>query len=261
MLVDSHCHLNRLDLQKYEGDLDALIAATMASGVKTLLNVSVDLDTVQTVVDTANRFEGVYASVGLHPSDVQGDVPLAETLLALTQQPKVVAIGETGLDYHYNDTGLDAMRESFRLHIRVAKTANLPLIIHTRDAQVDTIAIMQAEEASVCGGVMHCFTESWEMAEQALALGFYISISGIVTFKKAEQVQMVASRVPLDRLLIETDAPYLTPTPYRGKPNEPQYVRYVAEKIAELRGCDVATIIHQTTENFFRLFSKAEKPS
>lgn len=256
MLVDSHCHLNMLNLDKYDGDLSALVKATQESGVDYMLNVSVSLDTVDTVVKTAQQFDNIYASVGLHPSDVKGLVPQEETLLALTEHERVVAIGETGLDYHYNDSSLEEMRESFRAHVRVAKKAKLPLIVHSRAAQEDTINILREEGAAECGGVMHCFTESWEMAEQAMELGFYISISGIVTFKNAQNVQDVATKVPLERLLIETDSPYLTPVPYRGKPNEPMHVRYVAEKIAELKGLDFDEVAAATTRNFFELIKQ-----
>ncbi len=255
MLVDSHCHLNMLNLEKYRGDLTALVHATHESGVGLLLNVGVDLDTAQAVIDIANQFPQVYASAGLHPSDVKGRVPSREQLLQFINQPKVIAIGETGLDYHYNSDNLEQMRDSFRLHIQLSHETQKPLIIHTRDACDDTIAIMREEAAGTVGGVMHCFTESWEMAEAALELGFYISFSGIVTFKNAEALQAVAKKVPLERLLIETDSPYLTPTPFRGKPNEPLYVRYVAEKIAELKGVHFDEVAKATTTNFKRLFN------
>ncbi len=255
MIVDSHCHLNMLKLDKYEGDLACLVEATHAAGIDYMLNVCVDLESAQTIIDTAQQFEHVYASVGLHPSDVNASVPNKSQLLALANQPKVVAIGETGLDYHYNSEHLDCMRDSFRLHIELAKEMQKPLIIHTRDAREDTIQIMRECAANECGGVMHCFTESLEMAEAALELGFYISFSGIVTFKNALELQEVAKAVPLDRILIETDSPYLTPVPFRGKPNEPQYVKYVAEKIAELKQEDYARVAEVTTQNFLSLFS------
>jgi TatD DNase family protein len=254
MIVDSHCHLNMLNLEKYDGDLAALVNATHESGVGTMLNVGVDLETAQEVIDVANRFDHVYASAGLHPSDVKGQVPTRDQLLHFINQPKVVAIGETGLDYHYNSEDLEQMRASFRLHIQLSKETKKPLIIHTRDAREDTIAIMREEGAGDIGGVMHCFTESWEMAEQALEMGFYISFSGIVTFKNAKELQIVAEKVPLERILIETDSPYLTPTPFRGKPNEPQYVRYVADKIAELKGLRFDEVAKATTDNFRSLF-------
>jgi TatD DNase family protein len=243
-----------LNLEKYDGDLTALVNATHESGVGKMLNIGVDLESAQAIIDVANQFPHVYASAGLHPSDVKERVPSRDELLHFINQPKVVAIGETGLDYHYNDSGLDEMRESFRLHITLSKETKKPLIIHTRDAREDTIRIMQEEDAASAGGVMHCFTESLEMAEAAMDMGFYISFSGIVTFKNAKELQAVADKVPLERILIETDAPYLTPTPYRGKPNEPQYVRYVAEKIAEIKGVNFDEIAKITTANAEKLF-------
>lgn len=254
MIIDSHCHLNRLSLDHYEGDMRRLIATTHDAGVDYLLNVSVDLDTAQEVVDTANQFPHVYASVGLHPSDVNKQLPEKDSLLMLIQQPKVVAIGETGLDYHYNTEDLDVMRDSFRLHIQLAREVQKPLIIHTREARDDTLQILGEEQAHEVGGVMHCFTETWEMAQAAMKLGFYISFSGIITFKNATELQEVVKQVPLDRLLIETDAPYLTPVPFRGKPNEPKYVHYVAEKVAELKGVSFDEVARVTSENFLRLF-------
>lgn len=253
-MIDSHCHLNRLDLTPWGGSLDAMMAAAIEAGLTHTLNVSVELETVPDVIAIADKYPQVFASVGLHPSDVEGRVPTAKTLIELADHQKVIAIGETGLDYHYNDTGLEAMQESFRLHIDVAKQTNKPLIIHTRAAEADTLKIMAEESACDIGGVMHCFTERWEMAEVAMDMGFYISFSGIVTFKNAANVQSVAEKVPLERMLIETDAPYLTPVPYRGKPNAPHYVHYVAEKIAELKGVSYQTVIDATTENFWRCF-------
>ena len=255
MIIDSHCHLNMLKLDNYEGGLAALIAATHEAGVEYILNVGVDLEHAQQVIDTAQQFPYVYASAGLHPSDVKGQVPTRNQLLEFFTQPKVVAIGETGLDYHYNSEQLEAMRSSFRLHIQLAKEIQKPLIIHTRDAREDTLDIMREENAAVAGGVMHCFTESWEMAEAAIAMGFYISFSGIVTFKNATELQAVVAKVPLENMLIETDAPYLTPTPYRGKSNEPRYVRYVAEKIAEIKGVSFDEVCQKTSANCLKLFN------
>jgi TatD DNase family protein len=254
--VDSHCHLNMLDLTAYHGDLGALLEQAKRVGVQHILCVGVDLEHAQEVLDIAERFADVSASVGVHPSEKIA-VTRAD-LLQYARHPKVVALGETGLDYHYNETGLDEQRERFRLHISVAKELKKPLIIHTRDARADTIRLLQEENAAQVGGVMHCFTESWEMAEQALALNFYISFSGIVTFKNATEVAAVAEKTPLDRILIETDAPYLTPVPHRGKkPNEPQYVCLVAAKIAELKKIPLQQVAEQTTKNFFSLFVAA----
>ncbi len=256
-MIDSHCHLNRLDLKKYDSDLAKLVHATQAAGVEVMLNVGIDLDTAQEVIDVAHRFEGVYASVGLHPSDVQGAVPTREQLLHFLNQPKVIAVGETGLDYHYNSDALESMRESFRLHIQLAKETQKPLIVHTRDAVEDTLRILQEEQAQHIGGVMHCFTESIEMARAVMEMGFYISFSGIITFRNATELQSVVEQVPLERMLIETDAPYLTPIPFRGKPNEPQYVRYVAEKVAELKKISYEDVVRTTSANFKTLFNVA----
>ncbi len=255
-LVDSHCHLNMLDLTQFDGQLDNVLAAAKQNGVERFLCVNVDRENQPEVISIAERYPEVFASVGLHPSEAVKDILSDGDIIRYASHPKVVAIGESGLDYYYNDTGLEQQRESFVQHIRLAKQLQLPLIIHTRDAQEDTIRLMQEHGADECGGVMHCFTESLEMAQQAMDMGFYISISGIVTFKNAANVQAVAKAVPLDRLLVETDAPYLTPVPYRGKPNGPQHVRYVAEKIAELKGISVDEVSAKTTENFYKLFSK-----
>ncbi|OGO93584.1 MAG: deoxyribonuclease [Coxiella sp. RIFCSPHIGHO2_12_FULL_42_15] len=258
MLVDSHCHLNMLDLENYGGELSTVIETAKRAGVEYILCVGVDLETAQEVLDIAVRFDNVWASVGLHPSHKTAHEPSEKDYLALAKHPKVVAIGETGLDYYYNKENLEEMRQRFRTQIRAARKANKPLIIHTRDARDDTLQIMQQEQASEVRGVMHCFTESWEMAEKAMALGFYISFSGIVTFGNAKNVVSVAEKVPLDRLLIETDSPYLTPVPFRGKPNGPQYVRYVADRIAELKAMDFSLVASQTTANFFQLFRDAK---
>ncbi len=256
--VDSHCHLNMLDLAPYQGDLGALIEQAKRVGVKHILCVGVDLEHAQEVLDIAQQFTHVSASVGVHPSE-KITVTRAD-ILAFAEHPKVIALGETGLDYHYHEQGREEQQARFRLHIDIAKQLKKPLIIHTRDAREDTIRIMREENAQAIGGVMHCFTESWEMAEQALALNFYISFSGIITFKNAVEVTAVAEKVPLERILIETDAPYLTPVPHRGKkPNEPQYVCLVATRLAELKKLPLSQVAQQTTSNFFSLFKGAIK--
>lgn len=255
MLVDSHCHLNMLKLDAYDNDLGELLEQAKKVGVAHILCVGVDLENAQTVIDIARQFENVSASVGMHPSEKVNKEPTIEELITLADHPKVVAIGETGLDYHYNDSGLDIMRDRFRTHVRAAIKIKKPLIIHSRAAHQDTIQIMREEKAATIRGVMHCFTESWEMAQEAMALDFYISFSGIVTFKNAKNVAEVAKKVPLEKMLIETDAPYLTPEPYRGKSNGPQYVRYVAEHIAALKSISYDHVIQQTGNNFFRLFN------
>ncbi|MDJ0739012.1 MAG: TatD family hydrolase [Gammaproteobacteria bacterium] len=257
MLVDSHCHLDRVDLAPYGGDFSALMAATRAAGVSHLLCVSIDLESYPDMLRLVEAYPEVSVSAGVHPGEHEHRDPTIDELVTLAGHIKNVAIGETGLDYYRADGDLEWQRERFRIHIRAARRAAKPLIIHTRDARDDTIAIMRDEKADDCGGVMHCFTETWEMAEKALELNFYISFSGIVTFKNADALRDVASKVPLDRLLIETDSPYLAPVPFRGKPNEPRHVVKVAETIADLRGLATEELIRLAHDNFFRLFVAA----
>ena len=243
-----------LDLSGYDNNLDRFFNETKQAGVDALLCVAVDMPTAKKSIELAEKYNCVYASVGSHPSEKkEDDLSIAE-IVALAAHKKVVAIGETGLDYYYNKDDLGVMQQRFRDHIQAAKQVKKPLIIHTRDAREDTIRIMQEERADVAGGVMHCFTETQAMADAAMALGFYISFSGIVTFKNAKELQAVAKAVPLEKMLIETDAPYLAPMPYRGKQNEPKYVKYVAEKIAELKQIDVEIVAKVTSENCQKLF-------
>ena len=258
MLVDSHCHLDRVDLTPYHGDFAGLIEACREAGVAHMLCVSIDLESYPAMLALVEDYPEVSVSVGVHPNDFDRREPGIEELVALAGHPKNVAIGETGLDYFHGKGDLDWQRERFRIHIRAARQANKPLIIHTRDARDDTIAIMREEQARDVGGVMHCFTESWEMAKAALDLDFYISFSGIVTFKNAAALRDVAARVPDERILIETDSPYLAPVPFRGKPNEPRYVGKVAEAVAAVRGVSAEVVARQSCENFYRLFSTAE---
>ena len=253
-LVDSHCHLDRLDLSALGGDLDAVMARAEALGVGRMLCVSINLEHLPEVLSLAHRYEHVYASVGVHPSECDGAEPRVAELVALADDPRVIAIGETGLDYFYNEGDLEWQRERFRRHIAAARESGLPLIVHTRDSQEDTLRILEEEGARQVGGVMHCFTGDWETAQAAMDLGFYISFSGIVTFKNAAQLREVARKMPADRILVETDSPYLTPVPYRGKPNQPAYVHYVAEQVASLQAVSLEQITRQTTENFNRLF-------
>ncbi|WP_322059714.1 TatD family hydrolase [Paraburkholderia sp. J63] len=255
MFVDSHCHIN------FEGLADRLpevLENMRAQAVTHALCVSVDFETLPSVLDIASRYENVYASVGVHPDHEDAREPSVAELVELAKHPKVVAIGETGLDYYrLGERTIEDMewqRERFRVHIRAAHATDKPLIVHTRAASDDTLRIMEEERAGEPGGVMHCFTEPWTIAERALAQNFYISLSGIVTFKSATDVQDVARRVPLERLLIETDSPYLAPVPYRGKPNEPAYVSHVGRFIAQQRGLPDAELGAATTQNFFRLF-------
>jgi TatD DNase family protein len=251
VLVDSHCHINFPELI---GDLEGVLSRMDAAGVTHALCVSVSLETFPEVLAIANRFPSVYASVGVHPDHRAGAEPACEQLVELARHPRVVAIGETGLDY-YRETGdLEWQRGRFRTHIRAARACNKPLIIHTRQAAEDTLAIMRSEGAGEVGGVMHCFTESLAVAEEAMALNFHISFSGIVTFKNAKALKDVAKEVPLERLLIETDSPYLAPTPYRGRTNEPSYVRRVAEEIGQIKTLSLEAVARASSSNFFSLF-------
>jgi len=259
MLIDSHCHLDRINLDRYNGNLHEAIAATSERGVQQMLCISVSLDNIQTVIDIAQTHSRVVASVGVHPCDVKEGTATAEQLIQWAAQPKVVALGETGLDYHYETESKDLQHESFALHLDVGKKIGLPVVVHTREAKADTLNLIKQHGSLEHAGVLHCFTEDWEMAKAALDLNYYISISGIVTFKNAEQIRNVVRNMPLDRLLVETDSPYLAPIPYRGKPNEPKYVYEVAQFIADLRGMSLPDFAAQTTENFYRLFSKAKQ--
>jgi TatD DNase family protein len=254
MLVDSHCHLDRIDLTPYAGDFAALLAATRAAGVGHSLCVSIDLEAYPAMLALVEPHAEVSVSVGVHPNEHDTVEPDPDTLVDLARHPKNVAIGETGLDYYHGKGDLEWQRERFRRHVAAARLAHKPLIIHSRDARADTLAILREERASEVGGVMHCFTEDWDTAARAMDLGFHISFSGILTFKSAAELRDVAQRVPDDRLLVETDSPYLAPVPHRGKPNEPRHVVQVAALLAELRGTDVETIAAVTTANFARLF-------
>ncbi len=251
-LVDSHCHLDRLDLSPFDGSLAKALEASVQMDVKKMLCISVDMESIPLILSLADQYPMVYASVGVHPSEDEGDEVDPVRLLEYARHSKVIAIGETGLDYHYHTTDQALQRERFIQHIQVAQQCDKPLIIHTRQAQDDTLAILR--EQAVNRAVFHCFTESIDMARQGLDLGLYISFSGILTFKNAEPLREVARFVPLDRILVETDAPYLTPMPYRGKPNYPGYTRLVAECLAELKGLPYPDIRDQTTRNFHQLF-------
>lgn len=259
MLVDSHCHLDRLSLDAYGGDLKAAISAAHERGIQQMLCIGISVENVQTVIDIAQQHPGVVASVGVHPCDVQTGMATEAQLKSWAAQPKVVALGETGLDYHYETDSKGLQHESFAMHLRVGKELNLPVVVHTREAKQDTLALIKEHGSTESAGVLHCFTEDWEMAKAAMDLNYYISISGIVTFKNAEQIRDVVRQMPLDRLLVETDSPYLAPIPYRGKPNEPKYVREVAQYIADLRGLPLEKLAEITSENFYRLFTNAAR--
>lgn len=258
-LVDSHCHLNLLDLAALGGSLEAVVNASKMQGVTHFLCVGVDMATMPDVLALAEQYPNVYASVGVHPSEANDSLDEAQ-LYAYAQHPKVVAIGETGLDYHYHPESATQQQANFKLHIELARQVNKPLIIHSRSAQADTINIMREMQVQNIKGVMHCFTESLQMAQEAMSMDFYISFSGIITFKNARELQDVVRQVPLSHMLVETDAPFLTPVPYRGKPNSPAYVRFVAEKVADLHETALNEVAKITTKNFFDLFAVAGTP-
>lgn len=253
MYIDSHCHI---DFPEFTDGVEPLLANMRAHGVSHALCVSVSLENLGRILELTERHANLYASVGVHPDHEDAREPDVSELVALAARPSVVAIGETGLDYYrMAREAVDWQRARFRTHIHAARQSGKPLIIHTRNAAGDTLAIMREEGADQVGGVMHCFTETWDVARAALDMGFHISFSGIVTFKSAKELKDVARQVPLDRLLIETDSPYLAPVPHRGKRNEPAYVRHVAEEIAALRQIPVETVAEATSRNFFGLFT------
>jgi TatD DNase family protein len=258
MYIDSHCHINFPELV---ARLPAILSTMAENQVSHALCVSVNLPDFPQVFELAKQYPHIYASVGVHPDYEDTPEPSVEELVRLSDHPKIVAIGETGLDYYRLQGDLEWQRERFRVHIRASRATGKPLIIHTRAAAEDTIRIMQEEGAGTqvggTGGVMHCFTESLQVAEAAIAMGFYISFSGIVTFKSAKDLQAVAQVLPLERILIETDSPYLAPVPYRGKTNEPGFVVHVAEFLAKLKNLPLETVAQQTTDNFFNLFNIA----
>lgn len=258
MYIDSHCHINFPELA---ARMPEILGKMAENEVSHALCVSVDLPNFPSVLALAESHANIYASVGVHPDYEDTPEPSVEDLIRLSDHPKIVAIGETGLDYYRLEGDLEWQRERFRKHIRASRATGKPLIIHTRAASADTIRIMREEgagsDAGGAAGVMHCFTESLEVAQAAMEMGFYISFSGIVTFKSAKDLQAVAREVPLEQMLIETDSPYLAPVPHRGKVNEPALVRHVAEYLATLKGEPVERIAQQTTENFFNLFKIA----
>jgi TatD DNase family protein len=251
VFVDSHCHL---DFPEFASELPELLAAMRENDVTHALCIAVDLPAWPNVVAIAQAHPHLFATVGVHPDYVDTPEPSVADLVRMAATPKVVAIGETGLDYYRLTGDLEWQRERFRRHIRAARETGKPLVIHTRAAAADTLAIMREERADEAGGVMHCFTETWDVAQRALDLGFHISFSGIVTFRNALEIKDVARRVPLERMLIETDSPYLAPAPFRGKRNQPAWVRHVGEEVARLRGIPTEAVAAATTRNFFELF-------
>lgn len=258
MLVDSHCHL---DFPGLAERLPDVLATMQDNGVGLALCIGVNLEDFPQVLALAERDPRLYATVGVHPEYTEVEEPSVERLVELASHPRVVAIGETGLDYYWQKDKPEWQRQRFRNHIEAARRCGKPLVVHTRESAEDTLRLLRESGADAVGGVMHCFTENWEIARVALDLGFYLSFSGIVTFKNAAIVKEVATKCPLDRLLVETDSPYLAPAPYRGKPNQPAYVRYVAEEIARLRGLSVGDVAQATTDNFFSLFRDVPRPS
>lgn len=254
MLVDSHCHLDRIDLQPFNNSLDEALDCARNQGVEHFLCVAIDQQNQAEVFAIADAYNDVSASVGIHPLYTEGQQADLDYLCTQARHPKVVAIGETGLDYYYSSQTKAQQQNMFTTHVAAAVKLNLPLIIHSRDARQDTLDILAQGGAEKVAGVLHCFTESLQMAQAAIEMGFYVSFSGILTFKNAQELRKVAKQLPLERLLVETDSPYLTPVPYRGKPNSPRHVVEVAKCLAELKAVSYAEICQQTTENFKRLF-------
>ncbi len=255
MLIDSHCHLDRIDVSAYADGLDGALAAARARGVEHFLCIGIDLESLPAVLGIAEKYADVSASVGVHPLHLDSLEPEIEALVRLAAHPKVVAIGETGLDYFYDKEHPVDQQRRFVKHIEASRRVAKPLIVHTRDARADTIGLLKSEGAET--GVLHCFTEDWATAKAALDLGFYISISGIITFANAGELRDVVRQLPLDRLLIETDSPYLAPVPYRGKKNQPAYVREVGEAVAALKGVSLEELGRVTSANFHQLFALA----
>ena len=252
-IVDSHCHIDRVDLEAFGGSVESMLSHAKELSVNQFLCVCIDLEHFDQVHNLALQHSNIYASVGVHPTEIISKEPSVEKLLELSSSDRVIAIGETGLDYfRVIKNEADWQRDRFRRHIRASNESEKPLIIHMRDSKEDIIDILQKENAR--SGVMHCFAEDWKTAKAALDLGFYISFSGILTFNNANDLREIARKVPADRLLVETDSPYLTPTPYRGKPNSPAYTYYVAEKLAEVRNTSIDEIAKVTTKNFKNLF-------
>ena len=259
MFVDSHCHLNKLNLKLHDNSLDNPVRSALDLGVKHFLCIGIDLESMDEIISVTEQYEQVFGTVGTHPLYEESREPTIEDLLIHAEHPKIVGIGETGLDYYYCDANNSWQRRRFETHIQAARQAQLPLIVHTRDARQETIECLKTVGGGEVSGVLHCFTENLQMAQQAVDLGFYISISGIVTFRSADELRAVVDALPIERLLIETDAPWLAPVPHRGKENEPKYVVEVAKKIAEIKNLTVDDVAQITTNNFFNLFTKAKR--
>ncbi|MGX2967723.1 TatD family hydrolase [Ursidibacter sp. B-7004-1] len=254
-IIDSHCHLDSLDYETRHKDVDEVIENAKNRGVQHLISICTTVGRFEAMKQLTAHRSDVSLSCGVHPLNVEDEPFDYEKLLAYVQDPRVVAVGETGLDYHYTPETKALQQSLFEQQIEIAKQVKKPLVIHTRSAREDTMHFLEKGNAQECGGVLHCFTEDWNMAKRALDIGFYISISGIITFRNAEELRDVARKVPLDRLLVETDSPYLAPIPYRGKPNQPAYVREVCEYLATLKGVSVEQMAEMTTQNVQRLFN------
>jgi TatD DNase family protein len=256
MLIDSHCHLDRLDLKPYENDFACLMESIRAENIEHLLCIAIDLEAYPAMRKLVADYDDISVTVGVHPNENEGHEPTVEELIELGKDEKVIAIGETGLDYFRSEGDLTWQKDRFRNHIHAAKALKKPLIIHTREANHDALEMLHDENAGEISGIIHCFTEDWGFAKRALDLNFYISFSGIVTFNSAKQIQEVAKKIPADRFLIETDSPYLAPVPHRGRPNYPQYVKHVAQTVADLRGTSLNSVADLSTRNFYTLFNK-----
>lgn len=254
MYIDSHCHLDRLNLEKYPNGLSEALDTARENGVSRMLCVAIDLEHIDDVLSIAEQHNDIFASVGVHPTSHEGEEPSVERLLALADNRVVIAIGETGLDYYYGEESREIQQARFITHMKASAVCGKPIIVHTRDAKEDTLALISAHCDPKIAGVLHCFTEDLDMAQRAIEMGFYISFSGIVTFKNAKALQEVARAIPIERMLIETDSPYLAPVPFRGKPNEPKYVPEVAKFIADLRGISLEEVADLTANNFNTLF-------
>lgn len=256
MFVDSHCHLDRLDLSVRNNELQEVMDAAAAKNVSRMLCVAIELQQLPEMLQTVKRFDNVFASAGVHPLHVVDGMPEIADLLGYAADPRVVTLGETGLDYFYQQDSIELQQESFIRHLNASATSRLPVIVHTRDAREDTLSLLRQHADPEVGGVLHCFTENWAMAQQAMDLNYMISFSGIITFRNAAELREVVRQVPMENLLIETDSPYLAPVPYRGKPNEPQYVVEVAQCVADIKGLRIEEVAEITSHNFDRMFNK-----
>ena len=255
MLIDSHCHLDRIDLKHYNNDFNNFMLDVKAKEIEHLLCIAIDLEAYPQMLNLVDEYQNISVTVGVHPNVSEGKEPTVDELIDLGNNEKVIGIGETGLDYFRSEGDLEWQRQRFRNHIQAAKILKKPLIIHTREAKEDTLRILKEENAEQVGGIIHCFTEDWAFAKTAMDLNFYISFSGIVTFNNTDSIKEVAKKMPTNRMLIETDSPYLAPVPFRGKPNNPIYVKYIAEQIACLKGVPVNKIAALSTNNFYELFN------